>query len=133
MNTETRTYSEVTSGIKVSVLPKLIPDRTDPDRALFSFSYTITIENLSEHTVQLLERHWIINSGGEQLGEVVGPGVVGEQPVLNPGESFKYTSGVEIHDPIGYMVGSYTFKSGVGEFLEVGVPKFDLIYPMVLH
>ncbi|MCB0310741.1 MAG: ApaG domain, partial [Bdellovibrionales bacterium] len=78
-------YSEITNDVRVSVSCEPLLANSDPARNVFAFSYTITIENLSPETVQLLERHWIIRSNEQQLAEVVGPGVVGEQPVLEPG------------------------------------------------
>lgn len=126
-------YSSTTGDIKVSVSPQHLVENSDPDGNVFAFSYTIRIENLGPDTVQLLERHWIIMSGDYQLAEVVGPGVVGEQPVLAAGETFEYTSGAVIHDPLGSMHGSYTFRSIAGRFFDVTIPKFDLFYPMVVH
>lgn len=126
-------YSEITNHVKISVQPAPIEDSSDPSKNIYAFSYTIKIENLGEQTVQLLERHWIIMSGGVQLAEVVGPGVVGEQPVLEAGESYEYTSGAVIHDPLGSMHGSYTFRGDGGKFFEVTIPKFELFYPVVLH
>ncbi|MBX7143959.1 MAG: Co2+/Mg2+ efflux protein ApaG [Oligoflexia bacterium] len=126
-------YSDVTRGIKVSVRPEHVEENSDPEAEVFSFSYTVRIENLSAETVQLLERHWIILSNGIRIAEVVGPGVVGVQPVLAPGERYQYTSSAVIQDPVGSMEGSYTFKSLSGKFFEVKIPKFDLVYPVILH
>lgn len=126
-------YSATSSNIKISVLPKALSDSSAPEQHVFAFSYTITIENLGQDSVQLLERHWVIFSGGEQIAEVVGPGVVGVQPVLGAGEAFEYTSGAVIHDPIGSMHGSYTFRSAGGEYFQVTIPQFDLFYPLVVH
>lgn len=127
------TYTAVTQHIKISVQPDHLEDSSDPNNNVFAFSYTIRIENLGDETVQLLERHWIITSGGAHLAEVVGPGVVGHQPVLESGQSYEYTSGAVIHDPIGAMKGSYTFRSNKGDFFEVAIPPFDLLYPVVIH
>lgn len=126
-------YSEVTGNIKVSVLPAHIAQNSDPVGNVFAFSYTIKIENLGKDRVQLLERHWIIKSGDEQIAEVVGPGVVGVQPVLESGQEFEYTSGAVIHDPIGSMHGSYTFRADTGDYFQVTIPQFDLLYPMIIH
>lgn len=126
-------YSEVTRGIKVSVRPEHVEESSDPEAEVFSFSYTVRIENLSAETVQLLERHWIIMSNGVRIAEVVGPGVVGVQPILAPGERYQYTSSAVIQDPVGSMEGSYTFKSLTGKFFEVKIPTFDLVYPVVIH
>jgi len=126
-------YEEITQDIKVCVVPEPLEESSDPGSNVFSFAYTVVLENMGADTVQLIERHWIINSGGEQIGEVVGPGVVGEQPFLAPGQTFKYTSGAVIHDPVGNMKGTYTFKRPNGNFFEVMIPRFDLVFDEVLH
>jgi ApaG protein len=130
---EIEMYSEITKHIRVTVVPAPLLDNSDPRESVFAFSYSIKIENLGEHTVQLLERHWLVHSGGTQLAEVVGPGVVGEQPVLEAGQVFEYTSGAVIQDPIGAMEGTYTFRGHDGKFFEVQIPKFELMYPVVVH
>lgn len=126
-------YSLVTEGIKVTVHPEHIEDGSDPSDSVFAFSYTIKIENQSSEPVQLLERHWIIISAGKHFAEVVGPGVVGLQPVLQAGEAFEYSSSAVIEDPIGSMHGSYTFRTNGGRYFPVEIPKFDLFYPVVIH
>lgn len=126
-------YSKITKSIRISVVPDHITENSDPKNDVYAFSYSITVENLSDKTVQLLERHWVIMSAGVQIAEVVGPGVVGSQPVLEPGHSFEYSSGAVIHDPIGSMHGSYTFKNEEGGYFEVTIPRFDLMYPIMLH
>ena len=100
---------------------------------MFAFGYTIRIENLGSDAVQLLERHWKVMSAEVQIAEVVGPGVVGEQPVIEAGQTFEYRSGTVLNDPIGWMEGSYTFRATGGSFFQVRIPRFDLFYPMVLH
>lgn len=126
-------YSLTTRSVCISVVPNPLPENSDPTNDVYAFSYTITIDNLGARVVQLLERHWIILSGGEQIAEVVGPGVVGAQPVLEPSQTFEYTSGAVIHDPIGAMHGTYKFRGQDGEIFNVTIPKFDLIYPILLH
>ncbi len=126
-------YSEVTNDIKVSVISEPLLANSNPAQDIFAFAYTITIENIGQQTAQLLERHWIIRSDGVQIAEVVGDGVVGEQPVLKPGESFEYTSGAVVHDPIGSMEGCYTFRAESGRFFEVGIPRFELLFPLMIH
>ena len=126
-------YSEVTENIRVSVVSEPIIVNSDPLRNVFAFSYTVTIENIGRETAQLLERHWIIKSNGTQIAEVVGPGVVGEQPVLEPGSSFQYASGAVIQDPIGSMEGAYTFRAESGRFFNVLIPRFELLFPIVVH
>lgn len=126
-------YTLITAGIRVSVQPEHLEENSSPTDDIFAFSYTVRIENLTLHPVQLLERHWLIFSGGNRLAEVVGPGVVGEQPLLEVGEAFEYTSTTIIQDPIGLMKGSYTFRAEPGEYFVVEVPPFDLHYPVVMH
>lgn len=124
------TFTETTADIVVSVEPFPIVEECRPDEAAFVFAYTVTIQNNSSDTVQLMERHWLIESAGEQTGEVTGPGVVGVQPTLSPGERFEYTSSTVIRDPIGAMRGSYIFKRQSGGFFNVHIPRFKLYYPI---
>lgn len=126
-------YSETTDNFKVSVVCQPILANSEPVRSVFSFAYTITIENLGSEPAQLLERHWIIKSNEAQIAEVVGPGVVGEQPLIEPGGSFTYTSGAVIQDPMGSMEGSYTFRSNTGRFFDVSIPRFELMFPIIIH
>jgi ApaG protein len=126
-------YTQTTQQIKITVRPAPIPENSDPERSVFAFSYTIRIENTGEEVVQLLERHWIIRSAEAQIAEVVGPGVVGLQPTLKGRETFEYTSGAVIHDPVGSMEGTYTFSGADGRRFRVTIPRFDLIYELVLH
>jgi ApaG protein len=120
--------TQTTQSIVVSVNPAPIEEETRPDDGVFAFSYTVRIENRSEQTVQLLERHWLIESAGEQIGEVVGPGVVGLQPILEPGQHFEYTSLTVIKDPVGSMRGSYILSRQGGGFFTVKIPRFSLVY-----
>ncbi|MEZ4754685.1 MAG: Co2+/Mg2+ efflux protein ApaG [Bdellovibrionota bacterium] len=126
-------YTRTTEGVKVSVLPEYLNESSDPERGLYAFAYTITIENLNQSSIQLLERHWMINSGGETIAEIVGPGISGEQPVLQSGDSFEYTSGAVIEDPEGSMEGTYMFRTGDGGFFEVTIPEFDLLSKITFH
>ncbi|MBX7138554.1 MAG: Co2+/Mg2+ efflux protein ApaG [Oligoflexia bacterium] len=123
----------MTENVRVSASCQPLLANSEPARSHFAFSYTIRIENLGEETAQLLERHWIIRSNGQQIAEVVGPGVVGEQPVLEPGAMFEYSSGAVIQDPLGSMEGSYTFRAASGRFFQVAIPRFELLYPIVIH
>lgn len=127
------TFTETTASITVTVEPAPILEETRPQEEVFVFAYTVAIENQSSDTVQLLERHWIIESAGEQTGEVTGAGVVGVQPVLRPGERFEYTSSTVIKDPIGSMRGSYLFKRGERDFVTVQIPRFKLLYPVLFN
>ena len=115
------------------MLPQALTDQSQPALTRFAFSYTVTIENLGEIPVQLLERYWMVKSNGVPLAEVVGPGVVGEQPQIESGEEFTYTSGAVIEDPVGSMQGKYTFRRNDGRYIEANIPCFDLLFPSALH
>lgn len=106
-----------------------IEEESKPHEGVFVFAYTIRIENLSEQIVQLLERHWVIESADEKIGDVTGSGVVGVQPVLEPGKHFEYTSSTVINDPVGSMKGTYIFSRKEGGFFTVQIPRFSLVYP----
>ncbi|MCC6954749.1 MAG: Co2+/Mg2+ efflux protein ApaG [Deltaproteobacteria bacterium] len=127
------TYSEITRNVRVSVRPQYLDDHSDPDRGVFVFAYSVTVENFGLETVQLLRRHWVVNSGGGLYTEVKGDGVVGEQPVLACGDSFTYTSTSMIKDPVGSMYGTYMFQSEDGQDFEVTIPEFDLVFPGSIH
>lgn len=126
-------YIAVTNGVRVSVVPAPLLDESRPADRVFAFAYTVTIENESAGMCQLIERHWYIFSGGEQIGDIVGQGVVGQKPVLQIGESYTYTSSAVIHDPFGEMFGSYLFQLKDGSYFEVEIPRFDLAYPDLMH
>jgi len=114
--------------IIISVSTDFLPDQSETTKALFAFSYTIRIVNEGKVTAQLLNRHWRVFSGGRQIADVKGEGVVGEQPILQPGEAFEYESGTLIHDPIGAMDGTFTFVDEFGVFFDVNIPEFSLIH-----
>ena len=126
-------YTETTRGIRISVVPEPVEDQSDPLSSVYTFAYNITIENVGGAAAQLLERHWMIYSGEQQIAEVVGPGVIGQQPRIPPGEAFHYQSSAVIQDPIGAMLGTYTFRTDDGDIFEVSIPKFDLVYSYLLH
>jgi ApaG protein len=126
-------YSETTRDIRVTVAPEYIAEASDEIASQYAFAYHVKIENLGAETVQLIERHWKIYSAGKQIGEVVGPGVVGHQPVLAEGGSFEYTSGSEIKDRDGYMEGTYSFQGQDGRLFFVVIPRFYLIYPTAIN
>ena len=128
-----QSYSQTTERIRITVKPEPIVENSDPDGGVYAFSYTITIENLGEESAQLLERHWIVMSGDLQIAEVVGSGVVGQLPIVDEGQSYEYTSGTVLQDPVGSMHGSYTFRSKSGRFFTVEIPKFELLFPVVVH
>lgn len=121
-------YSETTRDITVTVSPAYLEERSDPEQGLYSYSYTVWLENAGADTVQLINRHWVVISGGRQIADVKGEGVVGQQPVLQPGDLYEYTSWTAVKDPVGAMYGAFTFYSESGEFFDVPVPKFNLIY-----
>jgi len=123
----------VTRGLRVRVEPRFDPLRSQPTAGRWFFLYTVTIENLGEETVQLLTRHWIISDGGGRVEEVHGPGVVGEQPVLAPGESFEYTSGCPLTTDVGKMEGSYQMVTTSGEEFDVEIAPFTLCAPGLVH
>lgn len=122
-----------TRGIRVQVDPQFDPQRSKPEAGLWFFLYTVTIENLGEETVQLLTRHWIITDGTGEVEEVRGPGVVGEQPVLKPGEGFQYTSGCPLSTDVGKMEGSYQMISSSGEPFDIEIAPFTLAAPGLVH
>lgn len=122
-------YQEITRGIRVSVQPTYLEGQSDPSQGHYVWAYQVTIANEGSQTVQLLTRHWKITDGRGQIHEVQGPGVVGEQPVLKPGESFEYTSGTPLKTPSGIMAGSYQMQSASGEMFDAVVPAFSLDSP----
>ena len=122
-------YSAVTHDIQVTVLPEFMPDRSEPDQGRYFWAYTIEIANLGEEVVQLVARHWVITDAEGRVEEVRGVGVVGEQPVLQPGESFRYTSGCPLTTPSGIMSGSYGMTDEAGTAFEVAIPAFSLDSP----
>lgn len=127
------TSEAVTRGIRVSVVAEYAPDRSRPLQKQWFFLYTITITNEGSDTVQLLTRHWIITDGSGHVEEVRGPGVVGEQPILGPGEAFTYTSGCPLTTPFGTMEGSYQMVNREGEMFDVKIAPFTLSEPYTVH
>ena len=122
-------YRAVTRNIQVTVLPEFLADRSDPSESQFVWAYTIEIANLGDIDVQLVSRHWRITDGEGRLEEVKGPGVVGEQPILKPGDSFRYTSGCPLRTPSGIMTGSYRMVNGDGVAFDIEIPAFSLDSP----
>lgn len=122
-----------TRGIRVSVLSEYAPDRSRPHQQQWFFLYTITITNGGADTVQLLSRHWIITDGSGHVEEVKGPGVVGQQPILGPGQAFTYTSGCPLGTPFGTMQGTYQMMSRSGETFDVTIAPFTLSEPYTVH
>mgnify|MGYP000983125038 FL=1 len=119
--------------IEVSPMPQFIPEQSDPENDRYIFAYTITIRNIGEVPAQLVSRHWIITDGNNEIQEVRGLGVVGKQPLLQPGESFQYTSGSSLTTPIGTMKGTYQMVAEDGTHFEAEIPEFVLASPRALH
>jgi ApaG protein len=122
-------YRAVTRGIAVSVEPTYLEANSSPGSSQYVWAYRVTIENQGPETVQLKTRHWMITNARGELNEVKGPGVVGEQPVLRPGESYQYTSGAPLNTPWGMMGGSYQMESESGEQFDIEIPTFSLDSP----
>ena len=122
-------YEEKTRSICVSVTPEYLPEQSEPEDGRYFWAYHVVIANQGEETVQLLNRRWKITDSLGRTEEVHGPGVVGEQPVLKPGQSFEYTSGCPLQTPSGIMVGSYEMLRGDGERFDVAIPAFSLDLP----
>jgi ApaG protein len=119
--------------ITVAARTAFIPDQSDVDNGRYVFAYTITITNTGTVPAQLVSRHWIITDSNNQVQEVKGSGVVGEQPLLRPQESFQYTSGTAIATPVGTMRGSYQMVAEDGVQFDATIPEFTLSMPRVLH
>lgn len=119
-------YRAVTRDIEVTVTPKFLADRSAPDKGQFFWAYTIEIANNGRETVQLKTRYWHITDALGRVQEVRGAGVVGEEPVIQPGESFEYTSGVPLQTPSGFMTGRYGMVTGDGERFDIEIPTFSL-------
>ena len=122
-------YQSVTRNIEVTVTPQYLPDRSAPDSGEYFWAYTIEITNRGVETVQLRTRHWCITDANGRRQEVKGAGVIGRQPVLKPGESFEYTSGVPLPTPSGFMTGTYGMAFVNGEAFDIAIPTFSLDSP----
>jgi ApaG protein len=123
-------YEAETDGVLVRVEPQFLPQESDPDENRYVWAYTIEIVNCSTETIRLVSRYWRIMDENGLTQEVRGPGVVGEQPVLEPGESFRYTSAAPLAAPSGVMVGAYSMlRVANGEPFDIAVPAFPLDSP----
>lgn len=122
-------YERTTRNISVTVTPIFLEDQSEPDENHFVWAYQVRIENHGPDTVQLRSRYWHITDANGLVQEVRGSGVVGEQPVLEPGQSFEYTSGTPLATPSGIMVGSYQMQTDEGDLIEVDIPAFSLDSP----
>ncbi len=123
----------VTHGIRVEVMSQHSAENSRPSQNEWVFQYTVRITNISEETVQLLSRHWVITDALDHVEEVRGPGVVGEQPVLAPGESFKYSSWCPLRTPTGMMHGEYQMVSADGSPFEIEIAPFGLRSRYTVH
>jgi ApaG protein len=123
----------ITRGVRVHVDARYSPNHSEPSRQEWFFLYTVRIANEGPETVQLLNRHWVITDAAGKVEEVRGPGVVGKQPILPPGESFEYTSGCPLTTPFGSMHGEYEMTTLDGEHFDVQIGAFALMEPGSLH
>ena len=122
-------YTATTRNITVRVQPQFLAEQSDPVSDQYVWLYTINIENGGTEAVQLLNRHWVITNAVGHVEEVQGPGVIGEQPVLQPGDSFQYTSGCPLRTPSGLMVGTYEMVGPGDERFDIDIPAFSLDSP----
>ncbi len=122
-------YTATTRDIRVSVKPVYLDDQSAPTDNHFVWAYQVKIENLGRETVQLRSRHWKITDARGELHEVRGPGVIGEQPILEPGDSYEYTSGTPLATPSGIMSGQYQMENERGEAFNIEIPAFSLDSP----
>lgn len=123
----------VTRGVRITVAPRYVPEQSEPEKSHYLFAYHVTIRNDGDETVQLMSRHWIITDGEGKVEEVRGPGVVGYQPTLKPGEQFQYTSGCPLSTPVGTMHGSYQMVTEAGEEFDAQIEPFRLAVPRALN
>lgn len=121
------------SDISVTVTPQYLPDQSDPPRQQYVFAYTVRITNNGKQAAQVVSRHWVITDGSQKTQEVRGLGIVGQQPLLGPGESFEYTSGCPLPTPVGTMRGSYHCVGENGIPFDVPIQEFVLAVPRTLH
>jgi ApaG protein len=125
--------SEVICDIRVQVVTDYVDEQSEPESGRYVFAYTITIVNTGDVPVRLISRHWIITDANGKVQEVTGDGVVGEQPHLNPGEEFRYSSGAVLETPVGAMQGMYRMEADNGVNFDAPIAPFTLAVPGVLH
>ncbi|MDQ2962928.1 MAG: Co2+/Mg2+ efflux protein ApaG [Pseudomonadota bacterium] len=120
---------------EITIVPKAtyVEDQSDPSKDQYVFAYTITISNTGSISAQLISRHWIISDANGKVLEVKGLGVVGQQPLLKPGESFEYTSGTHLETAVGTMHGTYQMIAEDGQQFDAPIPSFTLSVPRILH
>ena len=119
--------------LSISVTPQYLAEQSDPDKNRFVFAYTVRITNNGQHAAQVISRHWVITDARQNVQEVRGLGIVGQQPLLAPGASFEYTSGCPLPTPFGTMKGSYHCVGDNGIPFEADIPEFVLAMPRTLH
>ena len=122
-------YKETTRAITITVRQTYLDDQSSPDESHYVWKYQVRIENGGGETVQLRTRYWRITDSRGRVQEVRGAGVVGEQPILHPGEAYEYTSGTPLQTPSGIMAGTYQMESSAGERFDVTIPAFSLDSP----
>ena len=122
-------YEAETRGVAIRVRPSFLPDQSDPDERRWTWAYHVDIENRSDETVKLISRHWVITDGAGRVEEVKGPGVIGEQPNIRPGQIYSYASGCPLATPSGMMAGSYQMVTDAGDRFEAAIPAFSLDTP----
>jgi len=127
------TSRATTRGVDVRVKAKYVPEQSEPQLGRWFFAYRILIANTGDETVQLISRHWIITDANGKVEEVRGPGVVGKQPVLEPGESFEYTSFCPLSTPFGTMEGTFQMVTSDGEQFDATVAQFTLTEPLTVN
>jgi ApaG protein len=123
----------LTRGIRILVKPRYLSEQSEPASGQYLFAYHITIRNEGLETAQLVSRHWVITNGEGKVEEVKGPGVVGHQPVLKPGEEFEYTSGCPLNTPVGTMHGEFHMITDSGEKFDARIEPFRLAMPSALN
>ncbi|RUO40062.1 Co2+/Mg2+ efflux protein ApaG [Aliidiomarina taiwanensis] len=121
------------NNVSVKVKTMFLPAQSESARHRYVFAYTITITNQSEGSVQLMDRAWTITDANGEVTEVKGAGVVGQQPIIEPGDSFTYTSGTVLETPVGVMEGYYGMRDASGESFQLVIPQFRLAQPNILH
>jgi len=123
----------ITEGVHVKVESFYLDLDSKPDEDFYVFAYLVKLKNISQRTVKLLRRHWIITDSNGEINDVKGEGVVGEQPILKPGEEYQYNSGSHLKSPMGTMQGSYIMANAEGIEFEVKIPCFTLAIPGIIN
>lgn len=125
--------TETTRGVQVSVESFYLEEQSNPDAEQYAFAYRVRLKNVGAERVQLISRHWVITDSAGKVRHVKGPGVVGEQPQLDPGQEYEYVSGSQLESPMGTMEGTYQMVNDAGEEFEIRIPVFTLSVPGTLN